>query len=49
MFQNAIKIANEIMGIQILWEAYFGLGQSYEKKRIWAQAVSFYKKAIEEI
>ena len=49
MFQNAIKIAKEIMGIQILWEAYFGLGQCYERKHIWHQAVKFYKKAIEEI
>jgi len=49
MFQSAIKIAKEIMSIQILWEAYFGLGQCYEKKNFWYQAVRFYKKAIDEI
>jgi len=49
MFQNAIKIAKEIMSTQILWEAYFGLGQCYEKKIFWHQAVRFYKKVIDEI
>jgi len=49
MFQYAIKIAKEIMNAQILWEAYFGLGQCYERKNFWDQAIRFYKKAIDEI
>lgn len=48
-FQQAIDLAIEIKGSQILWEAYFGLGQCYEKGNEFSQAISCYKKAIDII
>jgi CHAT domain-containing protein/Tfp pilus assembly protein PilF len=48
-FKNAIKLAKEMSNSQILWEAYFGIGQCYEKKNIYYLSVKFYKKAIDII
>ncbi|UCC40682.1 MAG: CHAT domain-containing protein [Candidatus Aminicenantes bacterium] len=45
-FQQAINIALEIKGNQILWEAFFGLGQCYEKGNEFSQAITCYKKSV---
>lgn len=48
-YERAIELANKINAGHILWEAYFGLGQCYEKKNSHSQALVFYKKAIDII
>lgn len=45
LFEKSIQLANE-NNRQILWEAYFGLGQCFEKMRRLSDAAEFYKKAI---
>jgi len=48
-YQKAIDLALKIGGRQILWEAYFGLGQCYEKKNDFSLAIDWAKKAIDVI
>ena len=49
LYQRAIEIANEIGDNQILWEAYFGLGQCCEKRNDFRLALIYYKKSIDTI
>lgn len=49
LFKTAIEIAREIGGAQILWEAYFWLGQCYEKENDYLQALINYKKSIDTV
>lgn len=48
-YQEAIELANKISDRQVLWEAYFGLGQCFEKRKKLTQAVMSYKRAIDVI
>jgi len=48
-FNNAIKAAAASNLQEILWEAYFGLGQCYEEKKELITALSYYKRSIEII
>ncbi|MGB8951701.1 MAG: CHAT domain-containing protein [Candidatus Aminicenantales bacterium] len=48
-YKKAIEIALKTKYEQILWEAYFGLGQCYEKDGQFSLAIEYYKKSIEII
>ena len=40
------NIAKESKDWRILWEAYFGLGQCYEKKENYGSALDYYEKSV---
>ena len=48
-YNRAIIIAKKIKAPNILWEAYFGLGQCYEKTNDFQKAVCNYENSINEI
>jgi tetratricopeptide (TPR) repeat protein len=48
-FNQAIDISRKIKQEDTLWEAYYGLGQCYEKKGEFQAALSNYEKSVEVI
>lgn len=48
-YEKAIDLAHKIEAGQVLWEAYSGIGQCYEKKDEFSLALASYKKAIDII
>jgi CHAT domain-containing protein len=48
-FKRSIELALKINSVKILWEAYYGLGQCYEKNEEPMAALDCYKNSIEII
>jgi tetratricopeptide (TPR) repeat protein len=48
-FEKSISLEDKLLGKEILWESFYGLGKCFEKEGRSDKAILFYEKSIEQI